>query len=94
MRNQKKRYYIGKKQYIPEESDLLCVSDKSDFVNIATRKLYRTEKGAYFLVSETQENGTKVQIMDEEQAFHFMDENPAGINVEIYDRIFGIPEKG
>lgn len=90
----KLRYYIGKKQYVPDESDLLCASESDNFGNIATRKLYRTGKGSYFLVSESQGNETKVQLMDEKQAFDFMDEHTACIDTDTYDRIFGIPEKG
>lgn len=88
------RYYIGKKQYVPQESGLLCASENDNFGNPATRKLYRTGKGSYFLVSESRENETKVQLMDEKQAFDFMDEHTACIDTDTYDRIFGIPEKG
>ena len=58
----KPRYYIGKRQYVPEESDLLCASssDTASFGSTATRKLYRTGKGSYFLVSESQGMETRV----------------------------------
>lgn len=48
------RYYIGKKQYAPEKSDLLCVtaSHLSGFRN-STSKLYQTAKGSFFLVTES-----------------------------------------
>lgn len=58
------------------------------------KKLYRTGKGSYFLVSEYEGNETKIQLMDEQQAFGFMDEHTACIDTDTYDRIFGIPEKG
>lgn len=87
-------YYICKKQYVPEESDLLCASERDNFGNSGTRYLYRTKKGSYFLVSESQGNETKVQLMDEKQAFDFMDSHTACIDTDTYDRIFGIPEKG
>ena len=91
----KPRYYIGKRQYVPEESDLLCASssDTASFGSTATRKLYRTGKGSYFLVSESQGMETRVQLMDEKQAFDFMDEHTACINTETYDRIFGEPDR-
>lgn len=78
----KVRYYIGKRQYVPEESDLLCVSasDIAGFGSTANRKLYRTGKGAYFLVSESHGMETRVQLMDEKQAFDFMDEHTACID--------------
>lgn len=91
----KTRYYIGKRQYVPEESDLLCVSssDIATFDGTATRKLYRTGKGYYFLVSESQEMETRVQLMDEKQAFDFMNEHTACIDTETYNRIFGEPDR-
>lgn len=91
----KPRYYIGKRQYVPEESDLLCASssDTASFGSTAARKLYRTGKGSYFLVSESQGMETRVQLMDEKQAFDFMDEHTAFIDTETYDRIFGEPDR-
>lgn len=89
------RYYIGKRQYVPAESDLLCTSagDAAGFDKTAVRTLYRTKKGSYYLVSESQDTETKVQLMEEKQAFDFMDEHTACINTEIYDRIFGEPDR-
>lgn len=89
----KVRYYIGKRQYVPDESDLLCASACDNFGNTGTRNLYRTKKGSFFLVSESKENETKVQLMDEKQAFDFMDEHTACIDTETYDRIFGEPDR-
>ncbi len=91
----KDKYYIGKRQYVPEESDLLCASsgDTAGFGGTATRKLYRTGKGSYFLVSESQNTETRVQLMDEKQAFDFMDEHMACIDTDTYDRIFGEPDR-
>lgn len=93
-RKKKIRYYIGKKQYVPGESDLLCATEHDSFGNGGSKKLYRTGKGSYFLVSEYEGNETKIQLMDEQQAFGFMDEHTACIDTDTYDRIFGIPEKG
>lgn len=89
----RKRYYIGGRQYVPEESDLLCSSERDGFGNLSARKLYRTEKGSYFIVTESADNETKVQLMDEKQAFDFMDEHAACIDTDTYDKIFGAPEK-
>ena len=36
----------------------------------------------------------RVQIMDESQAFDFMDEHTACIDTDTYDKIFGEPDKG
>ena len=89
------KFYINKKQYIPDESALLCRVEGGDFGLIPqTRRLYRTQEGAFFLVSEGPEMEKKVKIIDSEQAFAFMDEHPACINTDIYVRIFGEPEKG
>lgn len=52
MKQEKKvRYYIGKKQYVPEESDMLCSVQHDSFGNETAQKLYRTGKGSFFLVS-------------------------------------------
>ena len=94
MKQPKIRYYIGKRQYVPDESDLLCASERDNYGNLSSRNLYRTKKGSYFLVSESQGNEIKVQLMDEKQAFDCMDEQTACIDTDTYDRIFGTPEKG
>ena len=90
----KVRYYIGKKQYVPEKSDLLCVTENhtSGFGN-STGKLYRTVKGSFFLVTESQGTETKVQLLDESAAFEFMDQHTACIDTDIYDKVFGTPEQ-
>lgn len=89
----KVRYYIGKKQYAQENSDLLCVTDNepSGFGN-STGKLYRTEKGSFFLVKESSNTETKVQLMDDKAAFEFMDQHTACIDTDTYDKVFGTPK--
>lgn len=91
------RYYIGKKQYIPDESDILCTVSYGDaweiLKNTDQTTLYRTKKGAYFLVHNC-ENGTDVRVIDESTAFDFMDKNTAGIEIETYNRLLGEPERG
>lgn len=91
------KFYIGKKQYIPDESDALCTIFQGDPFDILTdlerKVLYRTKKGAYFLVT-TKENSTNVCILNEKGAFDFMDKNATGIDIQIYNKIFGEPERG
>ena len=91
------RYYIDKKQYIPDESDVLCTVSHGDAWEIlkSTERsvLYRTKKGAYFLV-HSYECGVEVCVMDEAAAFDFMDRNAAGIDTGTYNRLFGEPERG
>lgn len=95
MKQEKKvRYYIGKKQYVPEESDMLCSVQHDSFGNETAQKLYRTEKGSFFLVSVNGNSKARVQIVDESQAFDFMDEHTACIDTDTYDKIFGEPDKG
>ena len=75
-----KRYYINGKQYVPEKSAMLCSS--AGIMGKST--LYRTQKGAYFLVG----------VITEDAAFSYMNENAAGINADNYDAVFGEPEEG
>lgn len=90
----KQRFYISGKQYIPEDSDLLCAVDGSTYTFVCSTKLYRTRLGAYFFVREGSETGIKVEVVDEKEAFAFMDSNAACIDVDVYDRVFGAPEPG
>lgn len=86
----RERYYIGGLQYIPEESTVLW---KYDGI-IGTATLYRTEKGNYFKVEES-EDGKKVpELLTEDRARELMDSYPVGIDLDNYDTIFGEPEKG
>jgi len=95
------KYYIGKKQYIPDECDLLCrftsLSEQRNAfwggLSPIEESLYRTAKGTYFTVKKENEK-TDVKIVTEEEAFDFMDDHASGIDTEIYNKIFGEPEKG
>lgn len=90
------KYYIGGKQYIPEKSYLICsVLDGNVFSTSGCKykRLYRTMKGAYFLVI-SEDGRSDVSVLDEADAYAFMDMNADGINTEIYDQIFGAPELG
>ena len=85
-----KRYYIGGRQYVPEKSTELCAYD--GITGKAT--LYRTPKGAFFLMDERGGDGVSVRVVDEQEAFAFMDENPSCVNTESYNAVFGEPEEG
>lgn len=94
------KYYIGKKQYIPGECDLLCrffapPPDKKEFWGYLAHveeSLYRTKKGVFFTVKKGET--TEVALLTEKEAFYFMDKHAAGIDTETYNKVFGEPEKG
>ena len=85
-----KRYYIGGKQYVPEESTELC--SYADALEKST--LYATDKGAFFIVREGFMNGTTARVVSREDAFGYMDAHADGIQTENYNRFFGEPERG
>lgn len=85
-----KRYYIDGKQYVPEKSVTLCAS--TGIMEKST--LYRTRKGAYFLVGESDTEGQWARVITEEAALSYMNENAAGIHTDNYDAVFGEPEEG
>ena len=85
-----KRYYIGGRQYVPEKSTELCAYDGI----MGKAALYRTAKGAFFIVEESDGDGVSVRVADEREAFDFMDAHPACVNTENYDAVFGEPEEG
>lgn len=90
------KYYIGHKQYIPEESYKLCEvcsGDSFEIMNVERKVLYRTEKGSYFLVY-SHGNKVDVSVIDETGAFEFMDKNASGIDIGIYNKLFREPERG
>ncbi len=84
------QYYIGGKRYSPGESTALCTYDW--FGESAT--LYRSPKGALFIVEKKDYIETTVKVLTEAEAFEFMDAHPAGIITENYDAVFGEPEPG
>jgi len=91
------KYYIGKRQYVPDDSTLMCLIDNNDVFSSKARmiqKLYLSEKGTFFLIREESGKETTAKLLSEEEAFAFMDEHSAGIITESYDSIFGVPEKG
>ncbi|MBQ9346874.1 MAG: hypothetical protein IJT94_05955 [Oscillibacter sp.] len=84
------RYYIGGKQYIPEESTVLCAH-----VGIMERAtLYHTSGGAFFIVESDTDGGTPaVRVLDRAAALSFMDAHPAEIDTNAYNAVFGEPER-
>lgn len=90
----RERYYIGNRQYVPGESDRLCVYECEMLKPLYSRYvLYRTRKGSYFLVQYGIDMETSVSLIDENAAFEFMDRHTAGIDIEIYNRVFGEPDR-
>lgn len=87
-----KEFIIGGKLYSTSDSVLLCQS--SDPIE-TSKRLYRTSKGNYFKVVEMSLTGAvKVDVLDENAAFRFMDENANDIINENYIKVFGKVEKG
>lgn len=81
-------FYIGKHSYSTGESTLLCTRD-----NIFSKeRLYRTQKGAFFVVEEGL--APMAKVLTKAAARAFMDENAGGIHKANYDAIFGRPEPG
>lgn len=98
-KSQKVKYYIGGRQYIPDDSILLCVYETGrnpgmfDMIT-QTQKLYRTLKGSFFLVSEDAGKVIKVELLDPDKALSFMDAHATGIITGNYDMALGVPEMG
>ena len=84
------QYYIGRKRYSPEESTVLCSYDWCG----ESAALYRSQKGALFLVEDRADMETAVKVLTETEALEFMDAHPAGIVTENYNAVFGEPEPG
>lgn len=88
------KYYIGNRQYVTGESDLLCETGKDPLTGMEGGPLYRTKKGVFFMVCGDGSSRTKVDIVPEDKAHEFMDRHTAGIITDTYDRVFGIPGIG
>lgn len=87
-----KEFIIGKKLYSTEDSILLC---KSSDPFEATNMLYRTSKGNYFKIVEMNiAHSIKAEVLNEDEAFRYMDENANDIIKENYIKVFGNVEKG
>lgn len=87
-----REFIIGKKLYSTEDSVLLCrSSDPFETTNM----LYRTSKGNYFKIMEMNiAHSIKVEVLNEDEAFQFMDENANDIIKKNYIKVFGNVEKG
>lgn len=83
-------YIIGGRRYTPEKSVVMC--RVSDLTGTAT--LYRTQKGAFFKVQESDGEETAVGVVDKDEALIFLDAHPASINQEAYAVAFGEPQEG
>lgn len=89
-KTEKRRYYIGGRCYSTDTAAVLCIY-KGIF---ESGTLYVTPKRAFFKVEESEFFGETVQVLSETAARRLMDEHAAGINTDIYNRIFGEPEQG
>lgn len=87
-----REFIIGGKLYSTEDSVLLCQS--IDLLE-TSEQLYRTSKGNFFKIVKTNLTGkVKVDVLDENAAFRFMDENTTDIIKENYIKVFGNVERG
>ncbi|MCD8089829.1 MAG: hypothetical protein LUD81_04275 [Clostridiales bacterium] len=88
-------FIFGGKRYSPGNSDLLC---KCNLEGFPSKALYVSPKGAFFTVEESDISGkteySDFELIDRETAKKFMDENPEGVEEEVYKKIFGEPEEG
>ena len=94
----KEKYYIGGKQYIPEESYLLCdatisTGDLELFGENIHERIYATKKGGFFHVREEKGN-TMAEVLSREEVMELLDVFSPYIDTLIYDTVFGTPEKG
>ncbi len=85
------KYYIGGKRYSTEEATLLCAHHEL----FTSETLFCSPNGQFFMVTEADcETENKVVLLDRAAAFEFMDEHPAGIDTDNYDRLLGEPAQG
>ncbi len=90
-------YIINGKKYDTESSVKLCrhVSSKGQWGVSHIYNLYVTEKRNFFLEVKVEDiTPKKVKLLTEKETKEFMKKNAAGVDVEIYERIFGETEKG
>ena len=94
----KEKYYIGGKQYIPEESYLLCdakitAGDLELFADDIRDRIYATKNGGFFHIRE--EGSTiNVEVLTRSEAMDLLDAFAPYIDTVIYDAVLGAPEKG
>ena len=94
----KEKFYIGGKQYIPEESFLLCDAIISEgglevFEDNIHERIYATKKGGFFHVHEEKGNVT-AEVLSREEVMELLDTFSPYIDTLMYDTVFGAPEIG
>lgn len=91
MEAEKRRiYYIGGRSYSPDDATRLCVAAGI----METVTLYRTEKGAFFTVTEGADGSRTAAVLRRPEARDLMDAHPEGIDIANYDAVFGTPARG
>ena len=88
---QRTEFIIDGKMYSVTDSLLLCVCQADMFNKLS---LYRTNKGAFFTVEENAIEGIKAKVININAARALLNENPAGIVNENYEKVFGKVKKG
>lgn len=89
---QRTEFIIDGKMYSVTDSLLLCVGQEDIFNN--TVSLYRTNKGAFFVIEENIFESAKAKVIDINAARKLLNENPAGIINENYEKVFGKVQQG
>jgi hypothetical protein len=94
----KKKYYIGGKEYIPDDDYILCnvTPDNMDFYALSPqeyKRVYATKNGAFYYMEQGKKH-TEVRMITKDEALDFLDENSAYICIANYDKIFGKPARG
>lgn len=88
-----REFIIGGKLYSTGDSVLLCQS--IDHLAETSEQLFHTSKGNYFKITKANLTGrVKVDVLDKDAAFRFMDENTNDIIKENYIKVFGNVERG
>lgn len=84
-------FIINGKMYSVTDSLLLCVGQEDIFNRVS---LYRTNKGAFFVIEENIFERAKAKVIDINAARKLLNENPAGIINENYEKVFGKVQQG
>ena len=88
---QRTEFIIDGKMYSVTDSLLLCVCQEDIFNKLS---LYRTNKGAFFVIEENVFERAKAKVIDSSAAQKLLNENSAGIINENYEKVFGKVKKG
>lgn len=92
------KYYIGGKQYIPEESHLLCdVRTPAGYMDLFADeihdRIYATKNGGFFHIREEGQT-IQVEVLSPKKAMELLDAFSPYIDTDVYDMVLGTPEKG